>query len=91
MSYILYIYLQPVRLGTLSSLICIRINSPVNRVKKWPNLELIATEFILTVLNLENATNCNIKNLKKSGVRRSEKSKMASKMASGRYKFQGQI
>ena len=59
--------------------------------KNGLNLELIATEIILPVLNLENATNCHIKNLKKSGVRKSAKSKMASKMASGRYKFQGQI
>ena len=59
--------------------------------KNGLNLELIATEFILTVLNLENATNCYIKNLKKSEVRKSAKSKMASKMASSRYQFQGQI
>ena len=48
------------------------------------DLEQIATESILTVLNLVNATNCHIKNLKKLVERKSAKSKMAPKMASAR-------
>ena len=48
------------------------------------DLEQIATESILTVLNLINATNCHIKNLKKLVERKSAKSKMAPKMASAR-------
>ena len=48
------------------------------------DLEQIATESILTVLNLVNATNCHIKNLKKLVERESAKSKMAPKMASAR-------
>ena len=48
------------------------------------DLEQIATESILTVLNLVNATNCHIQNIKKLVERESAKSKMAPKMASAR-------
>ena len=61
------------------------IYSPVDVLKKnGLNFELIATEFISTVLNLENASNCHIKNLMKSGVPKGAKSKMAPKMAPAR-------
>ena len=55
------------------------------------NQEQIATESILTVLNLVSATNSDIKNHKELAERNSTKSKMASKMTSVRKKFQGQI
>ena len=48
------------------------------------NQEQIATESILTVLNLVSATNSNIKNHKKLAEQKSTKSKMASKMTSVR-------
>ena len=48
------------------------------------NQEQIATESILTVLNLVSATNSDIKNQKKLAERKSTKSKMASKMTSVR-------
>ena len=48
------------------------------------NQEQIATESILTVLNLVSATNSDIQNHKKLAERKSTKSKMASKMTSVR-------
>ena len=55
------------------------------------NQEQIATESILTILNLVSATNSDIKNHQKLAERKSTKSKMASKMTSVREKFQGKI